>query len=68
MSVAALFVGVAGFEPTTSSSRTTRATGLRYTPIWMAKLPKLYELLKWSSHSASNFSASTGTTPAFSHT
>jgi len=34
----------------------------------MAKLPKLYELLKWSSHSASNFSASTGTTPAFSHT
>jgi hypothetical protein len=27
------FVGVAGFEPTTSSSRTKRATGLRYTPI-----------------------------------
>lgn len=27
-----LFVGVAGLEPTTSSSRTTRATGLRYTP------------------------------------
>ena len=27
-----LKVGVAGFEPTTSSSRTTRATGLRYTP------------------------------------
>ena len=27
------FVGVAGFEPTTSSSRTTRATKLRYTPI-----------------------------------
>ena len=26
------FVGVAGFEPTTSSSRTKRATGLRYTP------------------------------------
>ena len=26
------FVGVAGFEPTTSSSRTTRATKLRYTP------------------------------------
>ena len=26
-------VGVAGFEPTTSSSRTTRATMLRYTPI-----------------------------------
>ena len=25
-------VGVAGFEPTTSSSRTTRATKLRYTP------------------------------------
>jgi hypothetical protein len=25
-------VGVAGFEPTASSSRTTRATGLRYTP------------------------------------
>ena len=27
-----VFVGVAGFEPTTSSSRTTRATVLRYTP------------------------------------
>ena len=27
------FVGVAGFEPTTSSSRTKRATGLRYTPV-----------------------------------
>ena len=27
-----LKVGVAGFEPTASSSRTTRATGLRYTP------------------------------------
>ena len=27
------YVGVAGFEPTTSSSRTTRATKLRYTPI-----------------------------------
>ena len=27
-----LRVGVAGFEPTASSSRTTRATGLRYTP------------------------------------
>ena len=26
------FVGVAGFEPTTSSSRTKRAAGLRYTP------------------------------------
>jgi hypothetical protein len=26
-------VGVAGFEPTTSSSRTMRATRLRYTPI-----------------------------------
>jgi hypothetical protein len=27
------FVGVAGFEPTTSSSRTKRATKLRYTPM-----------------------------------
>ena len=27
-----LVVGVAGFEPTTSSSRTKRATRLRYTP------------------------------------
>lgn len=26
-------VGVGGFEPPTSSSRTMRATGLRYTPI-----------------------------------
>ena len=31
------FVGVAGFEPTTSSSRTKRATGLRYTPILIAE-------------------------------
>jgi hypothetical protein len=29
------FVGVAGFEPTTSSSRTTRATKLRYTPFFI---------------------------------
>ncbi len=28
-----LCVGVAGFEPTTSSSRTKRATKLRYTPM-----------------------------------
>ncbi len=28
-------VGVKGFEPSTSSSRTTRATGLRYTPFSM---------------------------------
>jgi hypothetical protein len=27
------FVGVTGFEPAASSSRTTRATKLRYTPI-----------------------------------
>ena len=27
-----LIVGVAGFEPTTSSSRTKRATKLRHTP------------------------------------
>ena len=27
-------VGVRGFEPPTSSSRTTRAAGLRYTPIF----------------------------------
>ncbi len=27
------FVGVAGFEPTTSWSQTRRDTGLRYTPI-----------------------------------
>jgi hypothetical protein len=26
-------VGVAGFEPTASSSRTKRATKLRYTPV-----------------------------------
>ncbi len=26
-------VGVAGFEPTTSASRTLRATKLRYTPM-----------------------------------
>ena len=29
-------VGVARFELTTSSSRTTRATGLRYTPKFVA--------------------------------
>ena len=28
-----VLVGVAGFEPTTSSSRTKRATGLRHTPM-----------------------------------
>lgn len=27
-----LFVGATGFEPTTSTSRTWRATGLRYAP------------------------------------
>jgi hypothetical protein len=31
-------VGVTGFEPATSSSRTTRATKLRHTPWW--SLPK----------------------------
>src|SRR4051795_3645686 len=30
---AATLVGVAGFEPTTSSSRTKRAAKLRYTPV-----------------------------------
>jgi hypothetical protein len=29
-----LFVGVAGFEPTTSCSQSRRDTGLRYTPNW----------------------------------
>ena len=32
MTYKAFLVGVTGFEPATSSSRTTRATGLRYTP------------------------------------
>ena len=36
-----VLVGVAGFEPTASSSRTKRATGLRYTPMrpvmWVQK-------------------------------
>jgi hypothetical protein len=27
-------VGVAGFEPTASSSRTKRAAKLRHTPVW----------------------------------
>lgn len=33
-------VGVAGIEPATSSSRTTRATWLRYTPMrnWLPRL------------------------------
>jgi hypothetical protein len=31
-------VGVTGFEPTTSSSRTTRATKLRYTPVAVAQM------------------------------
>ena len=31
-----LLVGVTGFEPAASSSRTTRATKLRHTP-WVAK-------------------------------
>jgi hypothetical protein len=29
-----VFVGVAGFEPTTSCSQSRRDTGLRYTPNW----------------------------------
>lgn len=33
----ALCVGVAGFEPTTSSSRTKRAAKLRYTPVVAAR-------------------------------
>ena len=32
-------VGVAGFEPTTSSSRTKRATKLRHTPIFLPRIP-----------------------------
>ena len=32
------FVGVAGFEPTTSSSRTKRAAKLRYTPKQQAQV------------------------------
>ncbi len=32
MNAALVIVGVAGFEPTTSSSQTRRDTGLRYTP------------------------------------
>lgn len=32
-----LCVGVAGFEPTTSSSRTKRAAKLRYTPVVAAR-------------------------------
>ena len=33
-------VGVIGFEPTASSSRTKRATGLRYTPKKTAEIIK----------------------------
>ena len=33
MPVVVSFVGATGFEPTTSTSRTWRATGLRYAPI-----------------------------------
>ena len=29
-----LWVGLAGFEPAASSSRTKRATKLRYSPFW----------------------------------
>ena len=43
-------VGVAGFEPTASSSRTKRATGLRYTPMVSgnadAKISFLFEKVK----------------------
>lgn len=38
----AFSVGVAGFEPTTSSSRTKRAAKLRYTPVAAAR--ELYVL------------------------
>ena len=37
-------VGVAGFEPTTSSSRTKRATKLRHTP--MARRPQPVYLIR----------------------
>ena len=33
-------VGVTGFEPATSSSRTTRATKLRHTPVTLTGLHK----------------------------
>ena len=33
-----LMVGLAGFEPAASSSRTKRATKLRYSPFWQRPL------------------------------
>ncbi len=38
-----LFVGAAGFEPTTSWSQTRRDTGLRYAPIGITKLAAVRE-------------------------
>ena len=34
-------VGVTGFEPAASSSRTTRATKLRHTPVWILRVTPL---------------------------
>ena len=41
---ASLFVGMTGFEPAASSSRTKRATGLRYIPKMECKCKIFFEL------------------------
>src|SRR5690606_19861260 len=43
--LSSFFVGVAGFEPTTSTSQMWRDTGLRYTPI-------RYHLFVWHKYTA----------------
>ena len=37
-------VGVTGFEPTTSATRTQRSTRLSYTPIWADYAPVFYKM------------------------
>src|SRR5690606_178191 len=53
-------VGVAGFEPTTSSSRTKRAAKLRYTPSVVAVAATTFTLAHGWPETKSGFSAGGG--------
>src|SRR4051794_22361545 len=50
-------VGVAGFEPTTSSSRTKRAAKLRYTPMSLLLAATTFTLAHWGPETKSGFVA-----------
>ncbi len=53
-------VGVAGFEPTTSSSRTKRAAKLRYTPMSLLVAATSFTLAHWRLETKSGFSSGGG--------